>query len=92
MHDKYKDEGVVILGVHAWTERESESVVKEFVEQYKIRHPVLLGGREAHRELYKCKYVPRVFFIDRRGRIAATKLDFKAGDEKEMERIVRNLL
>jgi peroxiredoxin len=83
---------VVVLSVHAWAGRESKKDVKAFVDKHKITYPVLLGGRTAHKELYKCKYVPRTFFIDRNGRIASTKLGFDPGDEKQMEKIVRDLL
>ena len=92
LYHKYRDDGVVVLGVHAWSERESKSVVREFVAKYQVTHPVLLGGREAHRKLYKCIYVPRLFFIDRRGRIAATKVGFDPGAEKDIEKTLRSLL
>ena len=92
LYDKYKDDGLVVLGVHAWTGRESKGDVKKFVGEHKVTYPILLGGREAHRSLYKCKYVPRVFFIDRKGWIVATRLDFKPGDERKIERQIRELL
>jgi hypothetical protein len=92
LYDRYKEDGLVVLGVHAWTGGESKGDVKEFVREHKVTYPILLGGREAHRSLYKCKFVPRVFFIDRTGRIAATKLDFNPGDERKIERQIRELL
>ena len=92
MYDKYKDDGLVVLGVHAWTGRESKGDVKKFVSENKVTYPILLGGKEAHRSLYKCKFVPRVFFIDRTGRIAATKLGFDPGDERKIERQILELL
>ena len=92
MYDKYKDDGLVVLGVHAWTGRESKGDVKKFVRERKVTYPILLGGAEVHRNLYKCKYVPRVFFIDRTGRIVATMLGFDPGDERKLERHIRELL
>ena len=92
LYDKYKDDGLVVLGVHAWNGRESEGDVRKFVEEYKVTYPVLLGGREAHQELYKCEYVPRVFFIDRRGRIVATHVGFDEGDVAKFEKRIEDLL
>lgn len=82
----------MVLGVHAWTGRESKGDVKKFVREQKVTYPILLGGREAHRSLYRCKFVPRVFFIDRAGRITATRLGFNSGDEWKIERQIRELL
>ena len=82
----------MVLGVHAWTGRESRSDVKKFVKERGVTYPILLGGRDAHKDLYKCTFVPRAFFIDRRGRIAATKLGFDPGDEKKMAGIIKDLL
>lgn len=92
LYDKYKDDGLVVLGIHAWNGRESKGDVRKFVEEYKLTYPVLLGGHKTHRELYKCEYVPRVFFIDRRGRIVATHVGFDESDSTRFEKRIKDLL
>jgi hypothetical protein len=66
--------------------------VREFAKENKLTHPILLGGREAHRELYRCKYVPTNFWIDRTGRIVGAEEGFEPEHVDEMEQMIRNLL
>jgi hypothetical protein len=92
LYKDFKDDGLVVLGVHAWTGRESKADVEAFVKEFDLTYPVLLGGLKAHRELYKCEFVPRVFFIDRKGRIAATELGFEEDSEEKFEQMIKGLL
>ena len=92
MYNEYKGDGFVVLGVHAWTGRESRADVEAFVKEYDLTYPVLLGGVEVHRELYRCQYVPRVFFVDRRGRIAATVVGFEGDSAEKIEDMIKGLL
>ena len=66
--------------------------MREFVEENNLTHPVLLGGAEAHRELYRCKYVPTNFWIDRTGRIVGAEVGFDPEHVDDMERMIRKLL
>jgi len=92
LYKKYKDDGLVVLGVHAWTGRESKADVEAFVKEFDLTYPVLLGGIDVHGELYKCQYVPRVFFIDRKGRIAATVVGFEDDSTEKFEEMIKGLL
>ncbi len=92
MYNEYKGDGFVILGVYAWTGRESRADVEAFVKEYDLTYPVLLGGVDVHGGLYKCELVPRVFFIDRRGRIAATELGFEEDSADKFEEMIKGLL
>ncbi len=82
----------MVLGVHAWTGRESKADVEAFVKEFDLTYPVLLGGVDVHGELYKCELVPRVFFIDRRGRIAATEVGFEEDSKEKFENMIKGLL
>ncbi len=82
----------MVLGVHAWTGRESKADVEAFVKEFDLTYPVLLGGIDVHGELYKCQYVPRVFFIDRKGRIAATVVGFEDDSTEKFEEMIKGLL
>lgn len=92
MYNEYKGEGFVVLGVHAWTGRESKADVEAFVKEFDLTYPVLLGGAGVHGELYRSQYVPRVFFIDRRGRIAATVVGFEEDSMEKFEDMIKGLL
>lgn len=82
----------MVLGVHAWTGKESKADVEAFVKEFEVTYPVLLGGADVHSHLYKSQYVPRVFFIDKKGRIAATVVGFEDDSTEKFEKMIKGLL
>lgn len=65
----YGSRGLVVLGLAlddgGW------SVVRPFVEAFKINYPVILAGSKTTNLFGGLKAVPMTFFIDKQGRIAA---------------------
>ncbi len=64
--DKYKDQGLVILGV-AVSDR--ENLVKNFVDQNKINYPVAMGDMKIVQDYEPGQYIPATIVIDRDGKI-----------------------
>jgi len=64
--DKYKDQGLVILGV-AVSDRENS--VKNFVDQHSINYPVAMGDMKIVQDYEPGQYIPATIIIDRNGKI-----------------------
>src|SRR3989344_2613824 len=65
-HEKYKDKGLVILGIHT-PEFEFEkdyNNVEKAVEKFKIKYPVVLDNDYSTWTAYKNRYWPRKYLID----------------------------
>ena len=66
-YEKYKDQGLVILGVNA---QESGEDANKFVEKYNLSFPVTLDSRGEVMGLYGVRGLPTTLFIDPEGRVA----------------------
>lgn len=65
LHEKYKDKGVVILGLSV---DDNASPLKPFREEHNIPYTILFDDKDISR-LYKIQSIPATFVIDRKGRI-----------------------
>lgn len=66
VHDQYKDDGLVIVGVNA---QETASQAAQFMGEYGMAFPVVLDTRGDVQQLYNVRGLPTTVFIDRDGRI-----------------------
>ncbi len=73
LQDRYKDKGLVILGVNAWNEDAAR--VEAFAKAAKANFPILLRGADVAAE-YGVEGVPTTVFIDAEGRIAGSRVGF----------------
>ena len=73
LSQRYRKDGLVVLGVNAWDE--SRSTVKEFVTKEKLTHRMLLDGGKVFSR-YEGEGVPMVVWIDRAGNIADVEVGF----------------
>ena len=91
-HEKYADDGLVIVGVHT-PEFEFEEIlenVENAVREFGIEYPVVLDNERATWGAYKNQYWPAKYLIDREGYIRYSH--FGEGDYKETELVIRDLL
>lgn len=91
-HEKYADDGLVIIGVHA-PEFAFEKVpanVQAAVIQYDIEYPVALDNDFTTWRAYNNRYWPAKYFIDRNGKLRHTH--FGEGEYEESEEVIRYLL
>ncbi len=91
-HDKYSDDGLVILGIHA-PEFAFEKVpknVEDAVKEAKIKYPVGLDNDFSTWRAYDNKFWPAKYLIDKNGKVRYTH--FGEGDYEESERAIQTLL
>jgi thiol-disulfide isomerase/thioredoxin len=90
--EKYKDQGLVIIGVHA-PEFEFEknlSNVRRAVKDLKVDYPVAVDNDHAIWRAFKNQYWPALYFIDAQGRIRHHQ--FGEGNYAQAEMIIQQLL
>jgi thiol-disulfide isomerase/thioredoxin len=88
MYDKYKDKGVVFLGVN-W-ERPAEPHVRmkkvtSFMAENKYTFPVIIDHDKVVAEAYELQGFPTVFLIDGTGTIRYRNLGYDEGVEQILE-------
>lgn len=72
MYEKYKDRGVVILGVNLGEKPVVR--VEQFAKQFGVTYPVLLDPELQVRDRYGVRSYPATFFVDSSGDIAEIKV------------------
>ena len=91
-YDKYKDHGLVIIGVHAPEfafEKNPDNVIKA-VKDLGVDYPVALDNDYAIWKGFNNEYWPAHYFIDARGQIRSHH--FGEGNYHESEDVIRQLL
>lgn len=91
-HEKYADDGLVIIGVHA-PEFEFEkdfTNVQEAVEDFQIEYPVVQDNEFRTWRAYENRYWPAKYLIDRKGEIRYKH--FGEGKYDETEQAIQLLL
>ena len=91
LYDKYKSEGLMVLGIDVW-EYSGVNAVKKFKDDNKLTYDILLGTDTDVDSLYEVEGIPTVWLLDRNGVITWTHLGFGTGGEVEMERQIRAAL
>ena len=91
-HDKYADDGLVIVGVHT-PEFEFEkdyNNVKAAVEEFKIQYAVVQDNEKGTWKEYENRYWPRKYLIDNEGYIRYDHIG--EGSYAETEKVIQSLL
>ena len=90
--DKYKDHGLVVIGVHAPEfafEKEPQNVIKA-VKDLAVDYPVALDNNYAIWKGFSNEYWPAHYFIDSQGHIRHHH--FGEGEYEQSEDVIRQLL
>ena len=99
LYDTYKDQGLVVIGVA--TSCGTVEAIKAFVEEQRMRYPVVLGNRkieEAFGEVMspprdRVASLPTTFVIDRGGRVIKTYIGYRVNvSQQELEADIKQLL
>ncbi|HEX9167754.1 MAG TPA: cytochrome c biogenesis protein DipZ, partial [Roseiarcus sp.] len=90
--EKYKDQGLVVIGVHApeFPFEKNIDNVKAAVAKLKIDYPVAIDNDYAVWRAFNNEYWPADYFIDAKGQIRHHF--FGEGDYAESEKVVQELL
>lgn len=91
-HTKYKDKGLVIVGIHTpeFAFERSKENVEEAIRMYGIAYPVLQDNTYENWNAYGNRYWPAKYLIDATGRIRYTH--FGEGAYVETEKKIQELL
>jgi thiol-disulfide isomerase/thioredoxin len=91
-YDKYKDHGLVVIGVHApeFAFEKDPGNVRRAVKDLGIAYPVALDNDYAIWQGFNNQYWPAHYFIDSTGHIRGHH--FGEGEYQESEQIIRQLL
>jgi len=90
--EKYKDHGLVVIGVHAPEfpfERNADNV-RRAVKALGLSHPIAIDNDFAIWRAFKNQYWPALFFVDAQGR--TRHHHFGEGNFEESERFIQKLL
>ena len=90
--EKYKDKGLVVIGVHAPEfefEKYLENVRRE-VKNMNIDYPVAVDNEHAIWRAFNNQYWPALYFVDAHGRVRDHQ--FGEGEYEKSERLIQQLL
>lgn len=91
-HEKYKDKGLVIIGVHTPEfefEKDPENV-EEAIKDFGLLYPIVQDNNYATWQAYSNRYWPAKYFIDKNGKVRSTH--FGEGEYDESEKLIQELL
>ncbi|MGW8389767.1 thioredoxin family protein [Pseudoduganella sp. HUAS MS19] len=91
-HDKYKDKGLVVVGVHTPEyafERKTENV-RTALKRFDIRYPVAQDNRYATWNAYNNRYWPAFYLVNKKGQVVYTH--FGEGRYEQTEARIQQLL
>jgi thiol-disulfide isomerase/thioredoxin len=90
--EKYKDQGLVVIGVHApeFAFEKDVDNVKKAIADLKITYPVAIDNTYAIWRGFNNNFWPAHYFIDAKGQIRHHA--FGEGDYEESERVIQQLL
>ena len=91
-HEKYSDDGLVIIGVHApeFAFEKETSNVEEAVQRFGIEYPVAQDNDFTTWRAYNNRYWPAKYFIDADGNVRYTH--FGEGEYEKSELVIQQLL
>ncbi|SEN57012.1 Thiol-disulfide isomerase or thioredoxin [Duganella sp. CF517] len=91
-HEKYKDQGLVVVGVHTpeYPFERSTDNVKSAIKRFGIAYPVAQDNKYATWSAYNNQYWPAVYLIDKQGKVVYQH--FGEGAYAATEAKIRTLL
>jgi thiol-disulfide isomerase/thioredoxin len=90
--EKYKDQGLVVIGVHApeFTFEKNINNVRWAVKEMRIDYPVAVDNEHTIWRAFKNRYWPALYFVDAQGRVRHHH--FGEGSYEQSEMIIQELL
>jgi thiol-disulfide isomerase/thioredoxin len=90
--EKYRDQGLVVIGVHApeFSFEKNINNVRWAVKQTRIEHPVAVDNEHAIWRAFNNRYWPALYFVDAQGRVRHHH--FGEGAYEQSEMIIQALL
>jgi len=91
-HEKYKDDGLVIIGVHTpeFEFEKNPDNLKAAINDYELSYPIMQDNDYSTWKAYRNRYWPAKYLIDKDGYIRYTH--FGEGAYDETEKVIQMLL
>ncbi len=90
--DKYKDQGLVVVGVHApeFSFEKDVDNIRRAVDQMRITYPIAVDSDHAIWRAFNNEYWPALYFLDAQGRVRFRQ--FGEGSYAQAEMMIQQLL
>jgi thiol-disulfide isomerase/thioredoxin len=90
--EKYKDQGLVVIGVHApeFEFEKNKNNVRRAVKDLRVDYPVAVDNEHVIWRAFRNQYWPALYFIDAQGRVRHHQ--FGEGNYEQAEMIIQQLL
>ena len=90
--EKYKDQGLLVIGVHApeFTFEKNINNVRWAVKEMRIDYPVAVDNEHTIWRAFKNRYWPALYFVDSQGRVRHHQ--YGEGSYEQSEMIIQELL
>ena len=90
--EKYKDQGLVVIGVHApeFAFEKAIDNVRRAAKDMRVDYPIVLDNDHTIWRAFNNEYWPALYFVDAQGRIRHHQ--FGEGEYEQSERIIQQLL
>lgn len=90
--DKYKDQGLVVIGVHApeFSFEKNLDNVRRMVKDLNVGYPVAVDNDHSIWRAFDNNYWPALYFVDAKGRVRHHQ--YGEGEYAESERVIQQLL
>jgi thiol-disulfide isomerase/thioredoxin len=91
-HEKYRDQGLVVIGVHApeFSFENNSNNVRWAVKDMQVDYPVAVDNEHVIWRAFRNNYWPALYFVDAQGRVRHQRFGEGAYDQSEM--IIQQLL
>lgn len=89
LYEKYKDKGLVVLGVTI--EGKQEEALNSFIKQHSLTYPILIDDGATSRQ-YEVFSIPTSYLIDRKGIITSKHMGFNPGLSQSLSKEIEALL
>jgi thiol-disulfide isomerase/thioredoxin len=92
LHQRYKDQGLVIVGVHTpeFAFEQSTDAVRQAIQRHQLAYPVAQDNGYRTWKAWGNRYWPAQYLVDRQGRVVFVHEG--EGDEAVIEQRIRQLL
>jgi len=88
LYEQYKAQGFAMVGISL--DRKGVSVVKSFVQKYRVNYPILMADGQVSRAYGGITYIPTTFVIDAAGNIRQKYVSYQ--DKAVFEADIKKLL
>ncbi len=87
LYNKYHNQGFTVLGISL----EDRAVLEKYRDAQGIPYPILLGNKEIAKA-YEVQAIPKIFILDKSGKVRKTQVGFAPELESMFESLVDSLI